>query len=107
MLLNATDDLEQVAGAGIAGRSEHAHQALGRLVREGAHLLEPGGGVDVVAQYDLARIHVSCKQALDTFLQQPLAKCRVAFGAGLHDVTSERHRSHLLLLAVISAMLTR
>lgn len=40
MPLNAADDLEQVAGAGIAGRPEHAHQTLGRPVREGAQFLE-------------------------------------------------------------------
>ena len=34
VLLNATDDFEEVAGVGVASRSEHAHQALGRLVRE-------------------------------------------------------------------------
>lgn len=45
MLLNAADDLEQVACVGIAGRSEHAHQALGRPVREGAQFLESDGGV--------------------------------------------------------------
>ena len=73
-----------------------------RPVREGAQFLEPDGGVDVVAQHDLARIHVSCKQALDAFLQQPFSKCRVAFGAGLRglsEVTGDRHLSHLLLLA--------
>ena len=76
VLLDPADDLEQVAGVRIARRSEHAHQTLGRLVREGAKLLEPDCGVDVVTQYDLAGIDVPCKQALDAFLQQPFAKSR-------------------------------
>ena len=70
MLLNAADDLEQVASVGIASRPEHSHEALGRLVGKGAKLLEPHGGVDVVTQHDLARIDVPGKQAFDAFLQQ-------------------------------------
>ena len=49
VLLDATDDLKEVAGVGIPGWSEHAHEALGRSVREGAELSEPDGGVDLVA----------------------------------------------------------
>ena len=83
MSLNAADDLEQVADVGIAGRSEHAHQTLGRLVREGVQLPEPDGGVDVTAQHNLARIHVSCQQALDAFLTATLLEMpgRVRRGA--------------------------
>ena len=36
VLLNAADDLEQVASVGIPVRPEHAHQTLGLLVRESA-----------------------------------------------------------------------
>ena len=34
VLLNAADDLEKIAGVGIAVRSEHAHETLGRFVRQ-------------------------------------------------------------------------
>ncbi len=98
MLLNPADYLEQVASVGIAGRSEHPHEAIGRLFGKGGKLLEPHGGVDVVAQYDLARFDISGKQAFDAFLQQSLPEGRVSLGPGLHglfEVTGERHSSYL------------
>ena len=58
----------KIAGVGVAGRPEHAHQALGRLAGQGRQFLEPDGGVDVVTQNDLANFKVSGKQALNTFL---------------------------------------
>ena len=70
VLLNATNDLEQIAGVGVAGWSEHTHQALGGLVRESAKLFEPHGGIDVVAQHDLARVDIPGQQAVDAL---PLA----------------------------------
>ena len=63
-LLYAADDLEQVASVRIAGRTEHPHQALGRLVSQQAQLVEPDGRVDIVAQHGLARIDVTGEQAL-------------------------------------------
>ncbi len=101
-LLNAADDLEQVAGVGNAGRSENPHQALGRLARQRSQLLESHGRVDVVTQHDLARVDVAGKKTLDAFLQQALSKRRIALGARLHsllEIPGERHGSHLLLLA--------
>ena len=59
VLLNVADDLEQVAGLGVARRSEHSHEALGLFAGEGCELLESDGGVDVVAQEDLAGVGVS------------------------------------------------
>ena len=68
MLLNATDDLEQIAGVGVAGWSEHAHQTLGDLFVSVPSILEPHGGIDVVAQHDLARVDIPGQQTLDAFL---------------------------------------
>ena len=98
MLLNAADDIEEIAGVGIPVWPEHTHEALGRLVGKGAKLLETNGCVDVVPKYDLARVDVSGKQAIDAFLQQSLSKGWVASGSCLHrffEVTGERHVSYL------------
>ena len=59
VLLNAADDVKQVAGLGIAIRPEHAHEAFGRLVGEGTQFFEADGRVDVVPEYDLVCIKVS------------------------------------------------
>ena len=94
MILNAADNLEEIAGVGIAGRPEHAHETLRRLVRQRAKLLEPDCGVDIVTQYDLARIDITGKQAFDAFHQQLFSKCRVALSTRLYcflEVTSKWH----------------
>ena len=78
VLLNAADDVKQVAGLGIAIRPEHAHEAFGRLVGEGTQFFEPNGRVDVVPEYDLACVDVSGKQEIDTLFQQPLSEGWVA-----------------------------
>ena len=111
VLLHTAYYLEEVAGLGIAIRSEHAHEALWRLVSKSAKLLEANSCVYVVAQYDLASIDVSRKQTLDAFFQQTLAKDRVAPCAGLNgvfEITGEWHFSVPLALApfVISPKLT-
>ena len=95
VLLDVADDLAQVAGVGVARRSEHAHEALGRLAGEGAELFESDRGVDVIAKQDLAGVGVAGKQGFDAFGQQALPKGRVALSASLHgffEVTSEGHR---------------
>ena len=74
VLLDTADDLEEVPGVRIAGRSEHAHDTLRRFVSEGAELSEPEGGVDVVAQHDLASVDIPGKRVLDAFLDQPSRK---------------------------------
>ncbi len=102
MLLDAADDLKQVASVGIASRPEHAHEALGRLVGKGPKLLESHGGVDIVSKQYLARLDIPGKQTFDAFLQQSFSKRRVSLRAGLHgllEVTGERYISYLLLLA--------
>ena len=77
-LLKAADDLEQVPSLRIAVRTEHAHQALGRLFGQSAQLLKPDRGVDVVAQHRLAGVHITRQQALDTLLEQLLTEGRIA-----------------------------
>ena len=57
-LLETVNDLEQVASLWIAVWTEHAHQALGRLLSQPTELLKPDRGVDVVAQDRLAGIHI-------------------------------------------------
>lgn len=46
----------------LKGLIAHAHQVLARPLPEGARRPEPGGGVDLIAPRDLARIRVACKQ---------------------------------------------
>ena len=70
VLLDAADDLEEVAGVRIASRSEHAHETVGRLIGDGGKLLEPDGGVDIAAQLDLADI--------DATIAMPATKGRAA-----------------------------
>ena len=57
--LEVADDFKQVPGLRIAVGAEHTHQALGRLRSQPAKLLKADGGVDVVAQYRLAGVHLA------------------------------------------------
>ena len=71
--LQVADDFEEVARLWVALRAEHTHQALRRPTRQATQLLESDGGIDVVAQYRLARVEVSDQQTLDPFTQKLLA----------------------------------
>ena len=82
VLLNAADNLKEVARVGVARRPEHAHQTLGRLVREGAKLLEPDGSVYVVTQYDLASINISGKAGIRRLLSTTLLEMPGRAGPG-------------------------
>ena len=86
--LKVADDLEQVASLRIPVGAEHAHQALGRLLRQAAELLKSDRGVDVVTQNRLAGVHIPRQQALDPLLEQFLTEVRIALDTRLETVSA-------------------
>lgn len=74
LLLQVADDAEQIAGLGIAARSEHADQTLRRCVRGLAELLGADRCLDVIAEDRLAGINVAGQHRVDAFAQQEAAK---------------------------------
>ena len=76
--LEASDDLEEVARLRIAVRTEHAHQALGRLRGQPTEFPKTDGRVDIVAQNRLSDVDLAGEKALHTFLEQSLPEARVA-----------------------------
>ena len=93
-LLKSADDFEEVPCLRIAVGTEHAHQALGRLLRQPAEFLKSDRGIDVVAQNRLAGVHIPRQQALDTLLEQLLTEGRIALDARLYrflEVACQRH----------------
>ena len=93
-LLEAADDLEQVPRLRIAVRTEHAHQALGRLAGQFAEFPKADGGIDVIAQNRLARPGIPCKQAFDAFLEQRFPERGIALDPRpnrLLEISCQRH----------------
>ena len=82
-----------VAG-GVPSGIEHRCQALRRLARHGAELLEANGGDDVVAQKYPHDLDLACEQAMECPPQAALPKLWVATDSCLHSlvvVAGERH----------------
>ena len=82
--LEMANDRKQVPGLGITVGTEHTHQAFGRLCGQPAQLLKADGGVDVIAQYRLAGVHVAGEQAFYPLLEQFRAEGRIRLDAGLN-----------------------
>ena len=57
--LEARNNGEQVASLRIPVRAEHPYKALRRLADTGCQPFEAYGGIDVVAEEDLARSNVT------------------------------------------------
>lgn len=71
--LQVLDHREQVTRLGITFWTEHAHEALARLVEDLGELLESDRRVASVTQHSLASIDITGEQAFAPFLQQALA----------------------------------
>ena len=76
--LEASDDLEEIARLRIAVRTEHAHQALGRLRGQPTEFPKTDGPVDIVAQNRLSDVDLAGEKALHTLFEQSLPEARVA-----------------------------
>src|SRR5262249_20752717 len=96
-LLQPAEDSEQIAGARVAARTEHPHQALGRRPSLTCQPLKPHGGVNIVAQDRLPGIHISGKHLLDRLGEQRSTKRRIALGAGFHGFLEAACQSHVIV----------
>jgi hypothetical protein len=97
-LLQKAHNLEEVISTRIAGRAEHAHQALWRNVRVLGKLSETDRSVDVVAEDGFGRGGISREHAFDAFAEKFFTKLWIANGAGADCIFEIAGKGHAVLL---------
>src|SRR5260221_3196165 len=103
--LQQADDTEQVLGGGIARRSEHAHQALGRSAERGAKFFETDRGVDARAQRGAPLLQIAVEQRLHRLTEQCLPKLDVAASPRPNRLAKTSRQGHDQFLLVRPAAL--
>lgn len=96
--LQVGNDLEEIAGGGIAARAKHLVQSLYVDFRVPGEPGEADRGVDVIAQELFAKRHLAGEKAFERFGKKPLAKCGIALDAGLNGFAKISGESHDLFL---------
>jgi hypothetical protein len=92
--LQVADDFEKIFGLGVAGWPEHAHEAFGRTIGGVAEFGEANGGVDEIAEDELAGFDIAGEEIVETFAEQGFAELRVALDTradGFFEVFGQRH----------------
>src|SRR6478609_337600 len=103
-LLQVANHAEKIPGLGIATRSEHADQALGRCAGGFAELLEADGCLDVVAQNRLAGVDIAAQHRVDPFAKQRLGEFLVGLDPSLHQFLEALCFCHRLAPSAFAAL---
>ncbi len=73
-LLKISNNLKEIFCLRIARRTKHPHQHFRRFSQVRTELDEADSAIDVLAEYGLSGLYVSCKQAGKTFAEVSAAE---------------------------------
>src|ERR1039457_6160840 len=92
--LEKSDDLEEIAGARVARRAQHSHEAFGRDACGFGEVRKAKGRVDVIAQDGLRRGYIAGEHGFDSFAEKLFSEPGIAHHAsanGFLEIASQRH----------------